>query len=126
MEEKLKSTSRTTKVVDFVNPSKQSRDTMSNIRQLSTDKEIEKTNFSLPRKKRSIVDRLTRQGKAKVYRLKGYTSVGHVKSLRKRDELKVKMIKTILILAGIVGIIVIFILLKPFVLLAELKRAFGY
>ncbi len=118
------------KVQDFVavNPRGQKAYPAS-VRPLPADSDADpnQPGFSLPaRPKRSLRKRLTRNGRAKVYRLKGYTSVAGVKRIRRRQEANMRRLRLIIGLVALGVLIILLIIWNPWSTIAELFRAIGF
>lgn len=114
-------------VQDFVRPElNKDRERLTSIRPNANDEHPPADNFTMPRRKRkSIVRRLTRHGRAKVYRLVGYTSVAGVRRIRRREERRVRRIKMVLGILAAAAVLVAIIVWNPFPWLREFFRAVG-
>lgn len=114
-------------VQDFVRPElNKDRERLTSIRPNANDEHPPADNFTMPKRKRkSIVRRLTRHGRAKVYRLVGYTSVAGVRRIRRREERRVRQIKTVLGILAAAAVLAAIIIWNPFPWLREFFRAVG-
>lgn len=119
-------TQRVTTVQDFVRPDLHKNEAFGSIRPPVNDQYIEAPGFTMPKpRRRTIKERLTRQGRAKVYRLKGYTSVGAVRRNARREEMKHQRRRWRI---GIVVVVLLIILIawwNPFNKFTEFFRAIG-
>lgn len=75
---------------------------------------------------RNIVGRMKRYGPAKVYRLKGYTTVGRVKKKRNRDMLKKHRNRLIFTVILAVMLLVLFFALDPIPTIKQFLFDIGY
>lgn len=75
---------------------------------------------------RGIFGRMKRYGPAKVYRLKGYTTVGRVKKRRSRDNLKRHRNRLILMVIIAIFLIILYIYLNPLPKLRQFMFDIGY
>ncbi len=75
---------------------------------------------------RNIIGRMKRYGPAKVYRLKGYTTVGRVKKKRNRDMLKKHRNRLIFTVILAVMLLVLFFALDPIPTVKQFLFDIGY
>ena len=89
-----------------------------------------KTNISKTAKdfpiNRNIVGRMKRYGPAKVYRLKGYTTIGRVKKKRSRDMLKKQRNRLIFLVILAIFLLVLFFALEPIPTIRQFLYNIGY
>ncbi len=75
---------------------------------------------------RNIVGRMKRYGPAKVYRLKGYTTVGRVKKKRSRDLLKKQRNRLIFLVILAIFLLVLFFTIDPIPTIRQFLFNIGY
>ena len=75
-----------------------------------------------PRRK-PLKERLTRHGRAKVYRLKGYTSVAGVRRIYHREAKRYRKIRRRIVLLVLLVLIVLLLIWNPFPWFVEFFRA---
>lgn len=118
-------TSNTSTVRDFVRPElNKGSNRLRSIRPMPNQQFDTSSTFTMPKPKRKpLKERLTRHGRAKVYRLKGYTSVAGVRRIHFREEKRYRKIKRLIALVVVLILFILLLIWNPFPWLIEFFRA---
>ncbi|MGI6545645.1 MAG: hypothetical protein ACOX2M_04285 [Fastidiosipilaceae bacterium] len=100
---------------------------LGSIRASAADEEAELHGFTIPKPPRkTLAQRLNRQGKAKIYRLKGYTSVARVNRKQRRDREHHRVVTVRIVLSLIALLLIAILIWNPFSTLREFFHALGF
>ncbi len=100
---------------------------LGSIRASADDEEAELPGFTMPKPPRkTLAQRLNRQGKAKIYRLKGYTSVARVNRKQRRDREHHRVVTVRIVLTLIAILLIAILIWNPFSTLREFFHALGF
>lgn len=100
---------------------------LGSIRKSATDEDAEMTGFTIPEPPRkTLLERMDRNGKAKIYRLKGYTSVARVNRKQRRDDARHRVIRIRIVLTLIAVVLIMILIWNPFPAIIEFFHAFGF
>jgi hypothetical protein len=102
-------------------------DRLGSLRAGAADEEAELPGFTIPKPPRKTLgERLNRHGKAKIYRLKGYTSVARINRRQRREDERHRVITIRIVLTLIALLLMVILIWNPFGALKEFFHALGF